>query len=136
MDWSDEYLNFGRSCPFQPNAMECDEHICSIDTNSCGDGECVPWIVRMAFQRFNEVKKDCFNKRNLNYMCEFSRDRPSWTLHNGLCWPDKDYDDPRYPSWNASNLTFIEKFFISFDVVCQRVLNVIVHVMIEIVPKS
>jgi hypothetical protein len=62
----------------------------------------------MAFQRFREARDDCFNKRNLNYMCEVSPYRLAWTLEDGLCWPDEGYDDPRYPPWDIiyqSNLT-------------------------------
>jgi hypothetical protein len=109
MDWSDEYFaNDGENCPFTFNTMECDEHLCYPREYSCGDGECVQWRSRMAFQRIFNLTNDCFSKRNLNYMCEVSKDQPTWTLKNGLCWPDRDYDDPRYPPWNIiqlSNLT-------------------------------
>jgi hypothetical protein len=113
MDWSDE-LNHesGESCSFTPNALECDEHVCPRNSYACGDGQCVEWITRMAFQRFVPAKNDCFNKRNLNYMCEVSPHRRSWTLESGLCSPDEDYDDPQYLPWNminASNLTNDEK---------------------------
>ncbi|CAF1021023.1 unnamed protein product [Rotaria sp. Silwood1] len=109
MDWSDEYhRDDERSCPFEANAMECDEHVCSSGTYSCGDGQCVEWKIRMAFQRFAEPENDCFNKRNLNYMCEISPHRPAWTLESGLCWPDNGYDDARFPPghmMNSSKLT-------------------------------
>ena len=36
-------------------------------------------------------------------MCEFSPHQPAWTLESGLCLPDRDYDDPRYPAWNIMN---------------------------------
>jgi hypothetical protein len=45
-------------------------------------------------------------------MCEVSSHQPAWTKESGLCSADKDYDDPRYPSWNIiheSNLTKNEK---------------------------
>ncbi|UJR12875.1 hypothetical protein I4U23_017049 [Adineta vaga] len=104
MDWSDEYhSHYGQICSVEPNAIECDEHLCLIEMYSCGDGECVPWETRMAFQRFSKVQNDCFNKRNLNYMCEVSQRRTAWTLESGLCLPDKDYDDLRYPPWNMIN---------------------------------
>ncbi|CAF4374171.1 unnamed protein product [Rotaria socialis] len=113
MDWSDEYFSDGGdSCQFHPNAIECDEHTCSRMWYSCGDGQCVQWSSRMDFNRFESAKNDCFTKRNRNYMCEASSNPPAWTLESGLCWPDKDYDDPRYPPWNliiASNLTNKEK---------------------------
>jgi hypothetical protein len=101
MDWSDEYLlSFGDGCPFKSSAMKCDEHLCISGLYSCGDGQCVEWQTRMAFQRIANAEDDCFNKRNLNYMCELSPHKPAWTLESGLCWPDKDYDDPR---WNMTN---------------------------------
>ena len=104
MDWSDEYHHdAGKSCPREPSAIECDEHLCSSKMYSCGDGECVPWETRMVFQRLAKAQNDCFNKRNLNYMCEVSPHRSAWTLESGLCWPDKDYDDSRYPPWNMIN---------------------------------
>ena len=66
----------------------------------------------MAFQRFIKTEEDCFNKRNLHYMCEVNPHKLSWTLENGLCWPDNGYDDERCPPWNInhqSNLTDDEK---------------------------
>jgi hypothetical protein len=106
MDWSDEYyFNDGEHCSFTANTIECDEHLCLHGWYSCGDGECVPWYTRMAFQRIIKAEKDCFSKRNLNHMCEMSPHRRSWTLENGLCWPDADYDDPRYSHWNITQLS-------------------------------
>jgi hypothetical protein len=106
MDWSDEYLiDYGNNCPFTPNTIECDEHLCPQLWYSCGDGECVGWTTRMAFQRFVKAADDCFTKRNLNYKCEVSPHRRAWTLENGLCWSEEDYDDPRYPPWNITNLS-------------------------------
>ena len=113
MDRTDERSHFhGEWCPFDPDAMICDENFCYNSHYSCGDGECVGWSIRMAFQQFRETNYDCFNSRNLNYMCEVSPHRTSWTLESGLCWPDEDYDDPRYPPWNMineSNLTQEDK---------------------------
>ncbi|CAF1557947.1 unnamed protein product [Rotaria magnacalcarata] len=106
MDWSDEYFGgFGSSCPFEPKAMTCDEHLCHLDYYSCGDGECVDWLARMAFQRMAKPANDCFNKRNLNYMCEASVNNTAWTQEDGLCNPDRGYNDSRYPPWNSIHLT-------------------------------
>jgi hypothetical protein len=106
MDWSDEREQRSSvSCSFTPDAMECDEHICPRHSFSCGDGQCVDWITRMVFQRFVPAQNDCFNKRNLNFMCEVSEHRRAWTLPNGLCWPDKGYDDPQNPPWNMMNMS-------------------------------
>ena len=113
MDWTDELPFKNRSeCSFEANAMECDEHICSKEDYSCGDGQCVDWFVRMAFQRFLNPQEDCYTKRNLNYMCEVSPHRRAWTLEDGLCWPDANYNDSRYPPWdqmNSSQLTVNQK---------------------------
>ena len=109
MDWSDEYLNYGDHCPFTPNTMECDEHLCPLGTYSCGDGECVEWITRMAFQRLAKATNDCFSKRNLNYMCEVSPHHQAWTRENGLCSPDEGYDDLRYPQWNVINASSLNE---------------------------
>jgi hypothetical protein len=101
MDWSDEYFSgYDGWCSFEARSMECDEHLCRTYSHSCGDGECVQWFTRMAFQRMGKAVSDCFTKRNLNYMCEVSPHQVAWTLESGLCWPDEDYDDPRYPPWN------------------------------------
>ncbi|CAF1254201.1 unnamed protein product [Adineta steineri] len=109
MDWSDELNSaFKEQCSFEPNAMNCDERICPPKMFSCGDGDCILWRSRMAFQRTITVDRDCFNKRNLNYMCEVGKHKNSWTLANGLCWPDKDYEDPQYLSTDmieSANLT-------------------------------
>ena len=85
MDWSDEvHQESGESCPFTPNAIKCDEHICPHNSYSCGDGQCVPWITQMAFQRLIQPTDDCFNKRNLNHMCEVSPHR-QWIIL-ARCW--------------------------------------------------
>ncbi|CAF2069984.1 unnamed protein product, partial [Rotaria magnacalcarata] len=113
MDWSDELPNINKlSCSFDPNAIECDEHTCFKNYYSCGDGECVQWVTRMAFLQPQVANVNCFNKRNLNFICEASPRKRAWTLTTGLCWPDEDYDDPRYPPWymvSSSNLTKEEK---------------------------
>ncbi|CAF1423463.1 unnamed protein product, partial [Adineta steineri] len=106
MDWTDEYLiNNGEHCPFTANTIECDEHLCPTQFYSCGDGECVRWEVRMAFRQYMPIENHCFSKRNLNYMCEVSYHKRAWTLENGMCWPDEDYNDHRYPAWNLINIS-------------------------------
>ncbi|CAF4065171.1 unnamed protein product [Rotaria sordida] len=81
MDWSDEYnIDLGESCYFQAKSIECDEHLCHQNTYSCGDGQCIEWFARLA-----------------------SQNQPSWTLKDGLCSPEKGYDDSRYPSLNMLN---------------------------------
>jgi hypothetical protein len=87
----------------------------------------------MAFQRLVKAGKDCFNKRNLNYMCEVGSHQLAWTLESGLCWPDKGYDDPRYPPWNMINTSKLSNVNIYFDVPGRKVSSMIVHAIIKIV---
>ncbi|CAF4442108.1 unnamed protein product, partial [Adineta steineri] len=42
------------------------------------------------------IGTDCSNFRNLNYICETSRSVPAWTLPNGMCEFNRNYDDPRF----------------------------------------
>lgn len=103
--------------------MECDEHLCRVHMFSCGDGQCIRWESRLAFQRAWKAEGDCFSKRNLNYMCEVSPHRSAWTMKNGLCWPDGEYDDPRYPPWSMihfSALTNMEKCHYLFLCILSR----------------
>ncbi|CAF5065639.1 unnamed protein product [Rotaria magnacalcarata] len=51
-------------------------------------------------------------------MREVSLHRPAWTLESGLCCPDKDYDDPRYPLWksiDALKLSDDEKYSLTLN---------------------
>ncbi|CAF3048092.1 unnamed protein product [Rotaria socialis] len=115
MDCGDElYFEHETQRPYDPNTMDCDEHLCPHKMYSCGDGQCVHWETRLAFQRLYSARDDCFNKRNLNYMCEVSRNRPAWTLESGLCCPEKNYNDWRYPPWSE-----IDSSKLTQDEVCQ-----------------
>ncbi|CAF4411452.1 unnamed protein product [Rotaria sp. Silwood2] len=105
MDWSDEVRRDSDICYYTPNTMNCDEHVCSRQEYSCGDGQCISWYDRISFQRWLPRSTDCFNKRNLNFMCELSFHRRTWTLANGLCWPDENYDDPLNSPWHIINST-------------------------------
>ncbi|CAF0722474.1 unnamed protein product [Adineta steineri] len=113
MDWSDEvFREQGETCPFDADSFKCDEHLCPYTMYSCGDGQCVLWTSRMAFQRFAETSDNCLSGRNINYMCEANPYRSAWTLESGLCSVDEGYDDPRYLPWNmidSSRLTENEK---------------------------
>ncbi|CAF3940130.1 unnamed protein product [Rotaria sordida] len=81
---------------------------------SCSDGECINWHTRLAFQRHGPAEDDCFTKRNLNYMCEAGPHRSTWTMDNGLCWPDPNYDDYRYPSGNMTDEEICQYLFRCF----------------------
>ncbi|CAF4843979.1 unnamed protein product [Rotaria sp. Silwood1] len=142
MDWSDEYFQgYGQWCSFKPNSIECDEHLCLSGMYSCGDGECINWHTRLAFQRYGLAEDDCFTKRNLNYMCEAGPHRSTWTLDNGLCWPDPNYDDYRYPSRNMTDeeiCQYLFRCFLSngfeYDCPCNR-LNC-TSMLIDICPRD
>ncbi|CAF1128040.1 unnamed protein product [Adineta ricciae] len=115
MDWSDEYNSgIGDWCWLEPDAIDCDEHLCLPPLYSCGDGQCISWNPLMAIERILDFDEDCFNMRNLNYMCELIYPQPTWTLVDGLCWPDIGYDDPRYPPWNMMNTSNLTN-----DEICQ-----------------
>lgn len=102
MDWSDElFFNYGEFCSLTANTFECDEHLCYQGWYSCGDGQCIIFVSHIVFQRVVPAYQNCFNKRNLNYMCEANAHEPSWTLDDGLCWTGETYDDPRYSPWNS-----------------------------------
>ena len=94
MDWTDEYFNnYGKYCPFQAKPIDCDEHLCYMKMYSCGDGQCIRWESRMAFQRKDPVA-DCLNKRNLNNMCEFSQSSPSLNPEHSLTILARIVQDP------------------------------------------
>ncbi|CAF0897048.1 unnamed protein product [Adineta steineri] len=110
MDRTDELFSDNEEiCVFKLDEMACAERLCQRDYYSCGDGQCVPWETRMAFQRLHQARDDCFNKRNLNFMCEVSPHRRSWTLESGLCSADESFDDYRYPRWSNTQSSKLSK---------------------------
>ncbi|CAF1643605.1 unnamed protein product, partial [Adineta ricciae] len=124
MDWTDE-LPFddynGDVCRFAPNPMLCDEHICQHDWFSCGDGQCIHGLFRIAFDSdFSHYSPGCYNKRHLNYMCEVNTSRPAWTLESGLCLIGQPYNDSRYPPWNM-----MESSRLSSEEICEYLLRCI-----------
>lgn len=111
MDWTDEKLEntLDDMCAYNfSSSNECDEHLCSRHFWSCGDGECIPWQSRLAFQTLLPEKKHCYNLRNLNYMCEVSLTYRLWTLSTGKCTNAIAYDDP-FQNWSKSNLSDDDK---------------------------
>ncbi|CAF1123291.1 unnamed protein product, partial [Adineta steineri] len=102
MDRSDEPIQNNVACFTTPAAFECDEYVDSRSLWSCGDGEHIfPWA-RFPFQRLTTISADCSNFRNLNYICETSRYVAAWTLPNGKCEFDRNYDDPRFDGTTAN----------------------------------
>ena len=98
MDWSDEKVATYTAwwCSTSPPRFECDEHICVYRTLwSCGDGECMRWSQRFPFQRLVPADLDCYNLRNLYFMCELSTTQGAklWTQTNGMCTHNLSYAD-------------------------------------------
>jgi hypothetical protein len=95
MDWSDEKVKTlsGWWCGSSASTFECDEHICSHRTLwPCGDGECVRWSQRFPFQKLVPEDRDCYNLRNLYFMCEVSTTQILWTQMNNMCTNNLSYD--------------------------------------------
>ena len=96
MDHSDETGMLGPYCFISPYTFLCDEFIGPREFWSCGDGEFISSFFRLPFQTLSTPQPYCNNLRNLNHMCEaFSLDN-AWTLPNGMCEFELDYDDPRF----------------------------------------
>ena len=106
MDWSDEKLKNDISCSTDAEFIECDEHVCSNNQWSCGDGQCIRTLARHVYQPFFTSDQYCKTMREFNHMCE-SNSNPSfklWTKSNGLCWFSLDgkYKDPLVNTENVN----------------------------------
>jgi hypothetical protein len=92
MDLSDEIQLFNDiSCTFEEATVECDDRVCPPDKWSCGDGQCVH--NHLAFQNPNSIEMECNSRRDQYYLCETHGERRQWTLPNGKCFFQKDYDE-------------------------------------------
>ena len=96
MDETDEVSQLSEDCFGTPLAFECDERVDLVHSWSCGDGQTTFTWSRLPFQTVVELDTECSNKRNLNHMCETSKMANAWTLPNGMCEFEQNYDDPRY----------------------------------------
>ncbi|CAF3891152.1 unnamed protein product [Rotaria sp. Silwood1] len=97
MDWSDEKVSTYTAywCGSLPSSFECEEHICGYRILwPCGDGECIRMSHRFPFQSLVQPDLDCYNLRNLYFMCEVSRSQriKLWTQKNGMCTNNLSYD--------------------------------------------
>ena len=101
MDLTDEKELFNNTmCTFQEVSLECDERICLSNEWSCGDGQCI--ANRLSFKDLISASLECHSRRDQYHMCEqSSRDR-LWTMPNGRCYSDGDYEED-------SNRTIIEE---------------------------
>ena len=96
MDWTDKKLenDVGDKCAYNSsNRSECVKHWCTRHFWSCGDGQCIMWRSRVAFQVLLSQSGYCHNLRNLNYMCEVSTKLRLWTMPNGKCTQTIGYDN-------------------------------------------
>lgn len=96
MDWSDEKVSTYTAwwCGISASCFECDEHICGHRTHwSCGNGECMRWSQRLPFHELVPRDANCYNLRNLYFMCELSTIPVAklWTQTNGMCTHNLSY---------------------------------------------
>jgi hypothetical protein len=92
MDLTDEKGLFNNTkCSFEQVSLECDERICHSNEWSCGDGQCIN--NRLSFLDLTSPSLECNSRRDQYHMCEqHSRDR-LWTLPNGKCYSNNDYEE-------------------------------------------
>ncbi|UJR08503.1 hypothetical protein I4U23_012769 [Adineta vaga] len=64
LDGSDEQSKLNEQICYRFPVIDCEEHICTPGTFSCGDGQCIEWI-----DRFQSLYK-CTNWNDAFYMCE------------------------------------------------------------------
>ena len=84
LDWSDELPFKGsRECPMQSVSTECDDHLCSPDHWSCGDGECIRDGLNFLKWRY---PSSCHSGRDQFFICETHTDKIQWTMPNGRCY--------------------------------------------------
>ena len=83
LDWSDE-MQFKTSdnCPQESVNTLCDDHLCSPNQWSCGDGQCIH--DRTSFQE-SISGSTCQSGRHQYFICELSSDERQWTMSNGRC---------------------------------------------------
>ncbi|UJR18257.1 hypothetical protein I4U23_005160 [Adineta vaga] len=81
LDGSDEQLKLNEQLCYQFPWIDCEEHLCTKDQFSCGDGQCISWFARF------QVSIKCMNWNDMFYMCEQKVLRK--TLNDGYCqWKD------------------------------------------------
>ena len=89
LDWSDE-LQFKKDqdCYAERVSSECDDRVCPLNHWSCGDGQCI--IDRVAFQK-QVVRVTCDSRRHQYFTCEIHTTTILWTMPNGRCYADGQY---------------------------------------------
>ncbi|CAF1181153.1 unnamed protein product [Adineta ricciae] len=92
MDMTDEMgYDDGSDCALQQVNSGCDDRICLRNHYSCGDGQCI--LDRLAFQKSLKKRKTCKSYREQYYMCETHSSQMLWTLPNGKCSSEKNYEE-------------------------------------------
>lgn len=78
LDGSDEQLKLiNEQLCYQFPWIDCEEHLCTRDQFSCGDGQCITWN-----DRFQESIK-CMNANDMLFMCEYKAMHD--TSNDGSC---------------------------------------------------
>ncbi|UJR20013.1 hypothetical protein I4U23_023147 [Adineta vaga] len=89
-DYEIGYYN-GFHCPFDQVSIICDDRTCLRNEYSCGDGQCI--FDKLAFQVSSPPDEQCRSYRDQYFICETHSDKPKWTLPNGRCYNDKNYEE-------------------------------------------
>ncbi|CAF1037410.1 unnamed protein product [Didymodactylos carnosus] len=85
MDGTDDKDESWRNdCSYQERMFDCDEHLCSNDLWSYGEGECINGHGHFVYQPCLVRDDECRCMREYNYQCETSTRYQQWTLPNGL----------------------------------------------------
>ena len=98
LDWSDEMPFKGsEKCPMESVNTGCDDRFCPPNFWSCGDGQCIR--DRLAFQK-GASDSTCVSKRDQSFMCETHSIIRQWTMRNGRCFGNSQYEESQ-----TANLT-------------------------------
>ena len=102
LDWSDE-LQFknDRQCYSERVSDQCDDRVCPSNRWSCGDGQCT--VHRLAFQKA-EVNTTCRSRRDEYFICETELNADVWTMPNGRCFVNEEYEESRVVHENDEQL--------------------------------
>ena len=102
LDWSDETeLKNDRDCPQKSVSTECDDHCCSANKWSCGDGQCI--ADRLHFQKM-VADWTCVSGRDQYFNCETHLTKMQWTMPNGRC-----HRGERHEASSVTNRSVVEQ---------------------------
>ena len=114
LDWSDEILfKNDDDCSLESVSSECDDHLCPSNHWSCGDGQCIE--DRLRFQRLS-MDVTCHSGRDQYFLCETHLSFRQWTLLNGRCLRDDQYQPSLVTNRsNDERCTYLVKCLLSRD---------------------